>query len=191
VSRLKKYNNYTDSQLVDIIVAGGDFTLFELLYDRYIKKVYNKTIAIIGYTQDVDDVTQEIFIKIFLNLKYFKGESAFSTWVFSIAFHYIIDYIRSKEKQTEKTVDIEYIKTFAVENDDRIFAIEPNTLWELLNQLDSDSRMILLLKYQDEMPIKEIMKIFNIKEGAVKMRLSRAKEKVYQLYEHKLANITL
>lgn len=65
---------------------------FSLLYNRYVKKVYAKCISILKEESLARDATQEIFLKIFLNLIRFEEKARFSTWVYAITYNYCIDF---------------------------------------------------------------------------------------------------
>lgn len=178
---------YTDEELVRKIVAKNDSYFFSILYDRYAQFVYNKCFTFVNSEQEAEDLTHDIFIKIFVHLKTFRGESKLSTWMYSLTYHFCIQYIN--KKKTEKVIfSNEITEDFRDEVDDKLteselFEIKYTKLHEILLQLTVEDRMILLMKYQDELSVKEIMKILKLNESAVKMRLQRARKKVLELSE--------
>ncbi len=99
----------------------------------------------------------------------------------------MIQYIN--KKKTEKIIFSNEISEFYAEEiddkqaDSELFEIKYTKLLKILLQLTVEDRMILLMKYQDELSVKEIMKILNLNESAVKMRLQRARKKVLELSE--------
>lgn len=171
---LKVIHNYLESQAT---------ACFKILYDRYFGKIYAKCISILKDEVIAQDATQEIFTKIFLNLSRFKEQARFSTWVYSITYNYCIDHIRRKKKQKDLFAeDVDQLPDLAEEeiSDKIILEIELNQLASVLEHLPDSDRMVLLMKYQDRMSIKEISEIIEKTESAVKMKIKRAKAKAQQ-----------
>lgn len=183
------FTKYSDKELIAFIVEKGEIDAFGVLYDRYGKVIFNKALATFGHLENAEDITHDIFMKIFLRLKTFRGDSAFSTWVYSITNHHIIDLMRSA--QTKNTFESEAdMASFPEEPEDKeILNIETSKMLQVLENLDNEERMILMLKYKDEMSLKEIMEVLKIKESAAKMRVSRAKKKAYKIYKEQYKNI--
>jgi RNA polymerase sigma-70 factor (ECF subfamily) len=131
------------------------------------------------------DATQDIFMKIFLNLGKFGAQSKFSTWVYSITYNYCIDVIRKKKKMTNIFSDeIERLPDIVEEvHDEALLTMEVNRLREVLNEIPVGDKAILLMKYQDGLQIKEIANILNKTESAIKMKIKRAKHKAQGAYK--------
>lgn len=175
--------NMNDSQAIHSYLQSQASRCFDLLYNRYSSKVYAKCFSMLRDEAQAEDATQEIFTKIFLNLSKFKANSKFSTWVYSITYNYCIDYIRKKKKQNQFFSD-EMEKAGEVKDeikDEELFQMEVQHLKRVLDEMDNDDRTILLMKYQDELQIKEIAYMLNKTESAIKMRIKRAKEKAKRL----------
>jgi RNA polymerase sigma-70 factor (ECF subfamily) len=180
-------NKLTDEELVFKIVATNNSQLFAELYDRFSKVVYNKCYGFANSKEEAEDLTHDIFIRLFIKLKTFKGNSKFSTWMYSFTYNFCVNYVqRNTHKKKEKvTVITDQIK----ENDDsaeiedaQLFELKSEKLATALSLIDPKEKMILLMKYQDDMTIKEITEALEIGESAVKMRLKRAKQKVISVY---------
>jgi len=153
---------------------------FNVLYDRYAGKIYAKCISILKDEALAQDATQEVFTKIFLNLSRFKEKARFSTWVYSITYNYCIDFLRRKKKQKDLFSDeLENAPDLADEevSDKVLLEIEITQLKKVLENVPTSDRMVLLMKYQDGMSIKEIADILEKTESAVKMKIKRAKAK--------------
>jgi len=132
------------------------------------------------------DATQEIFVKVLLNLSKFSGRSKFSTWLYSITYNYCIDSIRKNKKNIGELVDdINAIGDEMIDEIDDREIMETNVvrLKEVLNVIPAGDKAILLMKYQDEFSIKDICGILNKSESAVKMKIKRAKEKFLKTYK--------
>lgn len=177
-----------DSEIIKNIIEDKKAECFGTLYDRYSNKVYNKCISLIKDLEIAKDLTHDIFLKVFVNLGSFKGDSTFSTWLYSITYNYCMDYLRKSKKFIEVAVN-EKLPDFQTSDEqdevDSIYQMDSNKLNALLEKIPTNDKVILLMKYQDDMSIKEIKQSFNIGESAAKMRLKRAKEKLIFIYNDK------
>ncbi|MFN0217093.1 MAG: RNA polymerase sigma factor [Saprospiraceae bacterium] len=175
----------TDSQLIALYLQEQDARYFSQLYRRYAGKVFAKCISMLADHGIARDATQDVFIKILLNLSKFTEQSSFSTWVYSITYNYCIDLIRKKKKNiliftedmgrvsTEKEVEIP---------DSVILEMETNRLEKVMDKLPVGDKAILDMKYTDDMSIREIGEVLNKTESAIKMQIMRAKIKAQGIY---------
>lgn len=136
---------------------------------------------------DAEDANQDIWIKIFEKLHTFNGNSAFSTWIYSITRNYCIDVIRKKKK--DQIVISQDDGTYEVLDDSETYDYVHNYRLKLLNSLRKDDKKVLELKYLSGYSIKEISKMINKSESAVKMQIKRAKIKYMELYNKQIAAI--
>lgn len=185
---LKDNNKVSDEELVKSIVKTNDTLLFEILYDRYALMVYNKCLGFAKDSDEAKDLTQDIFLKLFVKLASFKGKSKFSTWLYAFTYNHCVNYItRNTAKKFEKqAVDYKDIENISEKKDDNSFLqMQVDKLKVAMNLISPDEKMILLLKYQDNLSIREVSSVLDIGESAVKMRLKRAKEKLVNVYTKK------
>ena len=178
-------HSLTDEALVEAIVKTNNTLLFEVLYDRYATMVYNKCY---GFAKDADeakDLTQDVFLKLFVKLASFKGKSKFSTWLYAFTYNHCVNYVT---RNTAKKIEKQSVSSDTIEN---IGEAEPEIgieemkvaqLKKVMELISPDEKMILLLKYQDNLSIKEISSALELGESAVKMRLKRAKDKLVLTY---------
>ena len=124
-------------------------------------------------------------VKIFLNLSRFSGKSQFSTWVYSVTYNYCIDYIRRKKKEKNIFSDeMERTPDVIEEVPDReLMEMEVSRLKKVLEAIPPGDKAVLLMKYQDEMSIRDISEILDKSESAIKMKLKRAKQKAIEHYK--------
>ncbi len=183
---VKNYKDLSDEELVKAIVSSNDTLLFEVLYDRYDKIVYNKCIGFVKNTDEAEDLAQDIFLKLFVKLNTFKGKSKFSTWLYAFTYNHCVNYVNrsTARKIKQKSVDAESLEDtyYSPDEDESIHKLKVEKLKEALELISPEEKMILLLKYQDYLSIKELEDVFGIGESAVKMRLKRAKEKLINVY---------
>ncbi len=176
----------SDDEAIEAYLETQNVNYFNILYDRYSKKVFGKCYSLLKSEAKAEDAAQEIFVKILLNLSKFSGKSKFSTWLYSITYNYCIDVIRKDKKNVGVLVDDIGIYGEKVEdeiNDSELMETNVLRLKEVLNILPSGDKAILLMKYQDEFSIKEICSIIDKSESAVKMKIKRAKEKFIKTYK--------
>lgn len=181
------HKDLSDEELVALIVSTNDTLLFEILYDRYAKMVYNKCYGFSKNSQEAEDLAQDVFLKLFVKLRTFKAKSKFSTWLYAFTYNHCVNYVnRSTAKKIErKSVDSDQIedKPYNLETDDKeISLLRVQKLKDALELISPEEKMILLLKYQDFLSIKELEELLNIGSSAVKMRLKRAKDKLINVY---------
>ncbi|GAB4162156.1 MAG: RNA polymerase sigma factor [Winogradskyella sp.] len=183
-------HSLTDEALVETIVKTNDTMLFEVLYDRYATMVYNKCYGFANGVDEAKDLTQDVFLRVFIKLASFKGKSKFSTWLYAFTYNHCVNYVtRNTAKKLEKksvsseSVDIQNIGE-EVDSTREFENMRVDRLKEVIELISPEEKMILLLKYEDNLSIKELSEALDIGESAVKMRLKRAKEKLVHKYEN-------
>lgn len=137
-----------------------------MLYDRYAHFVYNKCFWFVNQEEEAKDLTQEIFIKIYINLTKFKGTSKFSIWIYAITVHTSINYvnqIRSKKMQISLNdyVDNKFFNDTYYDitepSDAELLEIDYKRLLEILDRLPVEDKILLLMKYQDNLSVNQIV----------------------------------
>ncbi len=180
------YVHLSDEELVKQIVADNDPMLFGKLYDRHVKMIYNKCYGFAKSEDEAEDLTQDVFLQLFIKLRTFKGKSKFSTWLYSFTYNFCVNYVnRNKQlKISDKSVQVESSEYKLTEEvpDESLFEMKADKLKKCLEIISAEERSIILLKYQDGASIKELVNLLDIGESAVKMRLKRAKERLLEIY---------
>lgn len=179
-----KYQHKTDEEIVHLLMDSGNQELFEILYSRYFKKVKDKCFSFLKDNKQSEEFANDILTKAYEKIPGFKGNSSFSSWLYSITYNYCIDYLRFKKKlhypnwndsnEIPEIID-ESEADFEVANYDNLM-----TIFELIHP---EEKVLLLMKYQDNLSIKHIAKTLRISEDAVKMRLKRARTRVIYMYK--------
>jgi RNA polymerase sigma factor (sigma-70 family) len=176
----------SDSEIIKEYLRTQNSLYFSMLYRKYSGKVYGKCISILKNDDEAKDAVQDIFVKIMLNLGNFGEKSQFSTWIYSITYNFCIDNIRKRKKdKTLFSEDIERAPDVAEDEvpDEYLLEMDVKYLKRVLEDLPTGDRMIILMKYQDDMSIKEIAEMIDKTESAVKMKIKRAKHKAQELFE--------
>lgn len=175
----------SDEDALEQYLASQNVNYFNLLYDRYTNKVYAKCMSMLRDQELAEDATQEIFVKILLSLSKFSGKSKFSTWLYSITYNYCIDQIRKEKNENFVQVN-DFSRIDKVDEDMYDSEIKETNVFrlkEVMDKMNAEDKCILLMKYQDELSIKDICNILDKTESAVKMKILRAKEKFLKIYK--------
>ncbi|WP_445735659.1 RNA polymerase sigma factor [Mariniflexile sp.] len=180
-----EFQNLLDEELVEKIVKTKNDILFGILYERYSHLVYNKCYGFTKTRVEAEDLTQDVFVKLFQKLSSFQGKSKFSTWLYAFTYNMCVDYVNKHvlKKVSTNNIDVEDYNPLQIEVDDSsLFLLKEETLKKALEVIAPEDKMILLLKYQDDFSIKHIMTVLEISQSAVKMRLKRAKARLIEAY---------
>lgn len=179
----------SDDELVAKILETNDSALFGKLYDRYGEKVYRKCYSFVRNEDESKDLTQDIFLKLFIKLDTYRAEAKFSTWLYSFTYNFLVKYIKRdpQRKLSERWLRLnkndnqQVPEEFDIEEDE-LFELKSSTLLKALELVEPADKALLLMKYQDGILVKDIQNIFDINESAVKMRLKRARIRVIKAY---------
>lgn len=164
-----------DVMILDVKRAKrGDKNAFINLIRINKVSMYRVSKSILNKEEDVEDAVSEAILKAYKNIKSLKDESFFKTWLIRI----VINESNTiyKKRKREIVVQKEHFENVQV-ND----KYKDLTLYNAINQLDDDLRITTILFYFEDVKYKDIANILGIKEGTVKSRLSRAKEKLYNI----------
>ena len=174
----------TDQELITQYLETRNNYFFEILYERYSSKIFGKALTILKEESLAQDATQDIMMKILLNLSKFGGKSKFSTWVYSITYNFCIDFVRKRKKDKRQYYeDVSEFEDVVDEIDDKeILEGRLERLKLIMEKIPADDKSILMMKYLDGMSIKEIGETINKTESAIKMKIKRAKMKFVKIH---------
>jgi RNA polymerase sigma-70 factor (ECF subfamily) len=178
------FKGVSDEELIRMIIQEKKTALFEHLYHRYFHKVMDKCYSFIKDKQQAEDFANDILAKAYEKLPGFKGNSAFSSWLYSITYNYSIDYLRLKKKLHYPNWNKENeIPDIIDESETDLESFNYENLLSILEIIHPEEKALLLMKYQDNLSGKLIGQTLRITEDAVKMRLKRARTRVIYLYK--------
>jgi RNA polymerase sigma factor (sigma-70 family) len=181
-----KYKQKSDEEIVLLIINSGNKELFELLYHRYFKKVRDKCFSFLKDSILSEEFANDILTKAYEKIHGFKGNSSFSSWLYSITYNYCIDYLRAKKKlHYPEWNSSNEIPEIIDESETDFEEASYENLLTIFELIHPEEKVLLLMKYQDNLPIKSIAKTLRISDDAVKMRLKRARSRVIYLYNQK------
>lgn len=182
------YKNLSDDKIVTLIIKEHKTNLFEILYDRYAPMIYRKCMSLTHHPSTAKDLMQDIMIKIFLNIAQFEGRSNFSLWVNTISYNHCMQYFKLNKRLQISSEDLSIYEGIAIqdieEEHQELQQLQVKQLMLLLEQIKSEYKLILVMRYFSDMSVKEIAESLEIGESAVKMRLKRGREKLAQLFNY-------
>jgi len=155
----------SDEQLVHQYLDGDEKAL-EILIGNYLKPIYSFVYRYTGSASDAEDITQDVFVRVWRNLKKFDQQKKFKTWIFSIAKNAAIDWLRKKKTVSLSDEEMEKIP------DPVPFAPELS-LATILEKIPPDYRMTLFLRYNDHFTFREIAESLGESLNTVKSRYRR------------------
>ena len=164
-------------------VLSGDGQSFAFLVEKHKKMAFNIALKITRNREDAEEVAQDAFIKVYNSLKDFRQKSKFSTWLYKIVYNTAISKIRKKSLETEDIGSEITDKEIIVEANSVISSLkneeQKKYLKIALDQLNEIDSLLLTLFYYNENSIEEISEITGISSGNVKIKLFRARKKMY------------
>ncbi len=176
----------TDGEILNHIALGHSNDYFEVLYTRYYKKVFDKCLSLVKNKSTAKELSDEIFSKTLEKLSSFKQLSSFSSWLYSITYNHCIDYLRAKKNLHYPNWNLEnQIPEIIDETEEPVYEINYENLLKILELIHPEEKALLLMKYFDNLSIKQISSALRISEDAAKMRLKRARTRVIYLYTQK------
>lgn len=185
-----------DGDLVQQIL-NGNTNAFRFLVANHQRLVVHIVGRIIHRTEDVEDISQEVFIKVFRKMKNFRGDSRLSTWIAKIAYNTSISHVRKHQKDETSYDENPGLVANQKEREATHKMVERDEakkfLMEKIEELPVHYRTVLTLFHLEEFSYKEIEEITEMPEGTIKSYLSRArkilKEKLEKVVEIEKTNI--
>lgn len=172
-----------DITLINSILAGNK-NAFHFITDEWYDIMLYHIKTIVKNKEVAEDLTNELFEKIYNNLHLFKPTHKFSTWIYRIATNSAIDYLRRQKLQPDMSHQLEDHDHVTEKNDPELDYIKKQnlaTLEDAVNKLKPQYRNIIKLRYYKEKSYEEIATLLQIPIGTVKATLHRAKSKLAQI----------
>jgi RNA polymerase sigma-70 factor (ECF subfamily) len=176
----------TEKELIDAL-KKGDTHAFGNLVDTYSNNIYRICIGILARKEDAEDVTQEVFTKIYLNIQSFQEKAKLSTWIYRIAMNQCSEHLRkaSRKKRFNKTISSDGNAPYqiAIEQtlhpDLQLIEHEEQTIiLNAINSLPEKYRMVLTLNAIEGVSYKDVAETLNSSLSATESLLYRAKQQL-------------
>ncbi len=179
-----------DNQLVERCL-GGEETAWEDLVKVYTRRVYAICYRFTGSDLEAQDLTQDVFLRVFRSLKSFRaGEGTFAVWLSRLARNLLIDhYRRSKLERASTSIEEQLpvleAKTGALGRTEALLAGREasEVLQAALQRLSPDLRETVILRDLEELEYREIAQVLQVPEGTVKSRLNRGRAELGRILQ--------
>ena len=191
------YTGLTDTEIIHSVLRG-DQNRFAGLVERYQNYVFTLVLRFVNNRQDAEEVSQDIFIKAYRSLADFRGESKFSTWLYTIVRTSCITFLRKKKLDTSSLDDERtLIQLGNPESDFRANLVEKKSRLAMVNEaiklLSPDDAQVITLFYKAEQSLDEMGRIMGIDPNTAKVKLHRArvrlKEKMEKYFSHEVREL--
>lgn len=161
----------TDNQLVKSALEGNQLA-YKSLVEKHQKTIYNLMLRMMQNKEEASALTQAVFVKAYFNLKSFRFEFKFFSWIYRIGINEAINHLKNEKRYA----DFALLHETTVEADDEVNSEKQQLLQRTIDQLPDKFRLLIIMKYYDEMSYKEIAIILKIEEKKVRSRLYEARE---------------
>ena len=170
---------------------GGDGAAFNQLVLAYRKRILGTIGRLIGHPEDVEDVGQEVFLRLYFSLDQLRSAEVFEPWLYRLTANAAYDYLRKRRRRMEsRMADLseqqvlvaDAIAGEKVNRDEGQRKQIRETVDSLLADVSEDDRGLLMLKEVEGLSLKELGKIYHVNENALKVRLFRARQRVLKAF---------
>ncbi len=181
-----RFTDTTDRELVDLYLLTHSERYFAELYRRFGAKVYARCRTLLGDEHEAHDAVQEIFERVLHKLAAFRGDSSFSTWVYTISSNHCLDRLRKRRRRRERPTEAEVLEPL-VEQQETVAELDwlelqgAEAIKYILAHLPAADSALLELKYMDDLSVQEIGEALDLQPSATKMRLSRARTRAREV----------
>lgn len=168
-------------------VLNGEPNYFSFIVEKYQDIVFSIALKVLKNREDAEEMAQESFIKVYKSLHTFKGTAKFSTWLYRITYNNCISEVRKKKRYFVSTDDVEISHDVEELNLDGI--PEENRAKYIkvaLEKLPEDEYTLILLYYFEDQSIDEISKVTKLSASNAKVKLHRARKKLYTILNEML-----
>lgn len=179
-----------DFELIEKAKKGDD-AAFNLVIQAYRKRILGTIARLIRKPEDVEDVGQEVFVRLYYSLDQLRTPEVFEPWLYRLTVNAAYDYLRRKKRRPENRMsDLSEQQVMMADamaggkksaEDARRTKIR-ETVQMLLEKVSEEDRILLMLKEVEGLSLKELEQVYKIKENALKVRLFRARQRVLKAF---------
>ncbi|MFA9452743.1 MAG: RNA polymerase sigma factor [Candidatus Aminicenantaceae bacterium] len=170
-------------------VCQGDLSAFQGLVDQFKKKVYFLAYDVVGDHHEAEDVSQEVFIKVYRSLGSFRRDAKMSSWIYQITVNSAIDLLRKRKAKPSVTLEnFDHIELRDAPRGTATAAVDPESsaeaallqgrIEEALHVLAPRERAVFTMRHYNDFQINEIADVLEVSSGTVKSLLFRALQKL-------------
>jgi RNA polymerase sigma-70 factor (ECF subfamily) len=180
-----------DFELIERARSGDD-SAFNQVVQAYRKRILGTIARLIGRPEDVEDVGQEVFLRLYFSLDQLRTAEVFEPWLYRLTVNAAYDYLRRQRRRHESRMsDLSEQQVMMADaaaggkrNVEEIRRTNiRETVDHLLGKISEEDRILLMLKEVEGLSLKELEKIYQVNENALKVRLFRARQRVLKAFE--------
>jgi RNA polymerase sigma-70 factor, ECF subfamily len=169
----------------------GDYSAFNQVVAAYRKRILGTIARLIGRPEDVEDVGQEVFIRLYYSLDQLRTPEVFEPWLYRLTVNAAYDYMRKQKRRkesrmsdlSEQQVMMADASAGGTENQEEVRRTGIREfVHSLLEGISEEERALLILKEVEGLSLKEMEQIYKVNENALKVRLFRARQRVLKAY---------
>jgi RNA polymerase sigma-70 factor (ECF subfamily) len=170
---------------------SGDSAAFNEVVLAYRKRVLGTIARSIARPEDVEDVAQEVFLRLYFSLEQLRTPEVFEPWLYRLTVNAAYDYLRKQRRRMEyrmsdlseqQVVMADAVAGGKIERDVQYHKKIRESVDSLLGAVSEADRILLMLKEVDGLSLKELEKIYKVNENALKVRLFRARQRVLKAF---------
>ena len=164
-------------------VCNDNTSACRYLVDKYKNLVWHMVLRMVNQQEDAEDLCQDVFLRVFRDIRKFRGDSKLSTWIGTIAYHVCVDYIRKKGREKVDFTDtMEKVAFGKVSDEDASVLLDKSSVKKLVQQLIEKMplhyRTVITLYHLEEFSYKEISEVTGMPEGTVKSYINRGRNMI-------------
>lgn len=174
----------TDNALLDLLLNNKTREKgFSLLVHNYKERIYWQVRHMVLSHEDSNDLTQDIFIKIFQSIDSFKKESSLSTWIYRISLNHTLNFLQSKSQRYKNNIaSLEDTMLDNLKSDKYFDSSEIELkLQKAILSLSEKQRLVFNLRYYDDMPFKEMEEVLKTTQSTLKSTYHFAVKKIEEM----------
>ena len=180
-----------DFELIERARSGDD-AAFGQVVTVYRKRILGTISRLIGRPEDVEDVAQDVFLRLYFSLDQLRTAEVFEPWLYRLTVNACYDYLRRQRRRHESRMsDLSEQQVLMADaaaggradQDDQYHRGIREFVNTLLQGVSEEDRILLLLKEVEGLSLKELEQIYHVKENALKVRLFRARQRVLKAFE--------
>ena len=162
---------------------AGDTGAFRILVERYQHRALGIAFRIVRSRPDAEEIAQDAFVKAWIGVKEFRGDAAFSTWLYRIVAHRALDRVETLKNRRAREEPLEDAVAVAASADHARTRVDSRRIARLMESLPGAQRTAVALFYFEEQSVAEIALLLRMPEGTVKTNLSRARASLRKEWE--------
>lgn len=176
--QIDPHKNIKDEELIRKIKNDGDSSWYEVIYTRYYARVTDKCYSLLKDKSLAKEMARDVLSKAYEKLDSFKGQSSFSSWLYSITYNQCIDYLRNKKKLHYPAWNKENEIPEIIDEAEEAPELTLEHLEKAMEEIHPEEKALLLMRYEYNLSFKQIGVSLRITESAAKMRMKRAKARL-------------